>query len=130
MELRGLTTGRAEQCEAWEPFCLRFGHMRSRARDFRLCLPQVRTPLQQIRAQSDRHFRLSVEDSGLGVPREFVPDLFERFTRSEVSRRNVIGTGLGLAIARSYARAHGGDLFYEDADPHGARFQLVLPTAR
>jgi signal transduction histidine kinase len=80
-------------------------------------------------AQSDRHFRIVVEDSGMGVPAQFVPDLFERFTRSERSRSSASGTGLGLAIARSYARAHGGDLLYEDAVPHGARFQLVIPVA-
>jgi signal transduction histidine kinase len=79
--------------------------------------------------QSDRHFRLSVEDRGRGVRPEFVPDLFERFTRSEHSREGSRGTGLGLAIARSYARAHHGDLLYEPATPTGARFQLVLPAA-
>jgi len=78
--------------------------------------------------QTDRHFRLSVEDRGEGVPPEFVPDLFERFSRSAHGREAPGGTGLGLAIARSYARAHGGDLFYEDAEPHGARFHLVLPA--
>ena len=82
-----------------------------------------------VRAQqSDRHFRLIVEDHGHGVPSEFVPELFERFRRSPSSRERTQGTGLGLAIARSFARAHGGDLLYEDAAPHGARFQLVLPT--
>jgi signal transduction histidine kinase len=80
--------------------------------------------------QTDRHFRLSVEDSGAGVPPEFVPDLFERFSRSKGTRDAPGGTGLGLAIARSYARAHGGDLLYEDSEPHGARFQLVLPSHR
>jgi signal transduction histidine kinase len=78
-------------------------------------------------AQTDRHFRLTVEDRGGGVAPEFVPDLFERFTRSGGPRASGTGTGLGLAIARSYARAHGGDLLYEDVAPHGARFQLVLP---
>jgi len=77
--------------------------------------------------QTDRHFRLTVEDRGVGVPPEFVPDLFERFTRSEPSRATAGGTGLGLAIARLYARAHGGDLVYEDALPHGASFRLILP---
>jgi signal transduction histidine kinase len=82
-----------------------------------------------VRAQqNDRHFRLIVEDHGHGVPSEFVPELFERFRRSPGSRERIQGTGLGLAIARSFARAHGGDLLYEDAAPHGARFQLVLPT--
>ncbi|HKI91706.1 MAG TPA: ATP-binding protein [Gaiellaceae bacterium] len=78
--------------------------------------------------QTDRHFRLTVEDHGRGVPAEFVPNLFERFSRSDDSRSFASGTGLGLAIARSYAHAHGGELLYEQADPHGARFQLVLPT--
>ena len=78
--------------------------------------------------RTDRHVRISVEDRGLGVPAEFVPDLFERFSRSEGSRASAVGTGLGLAIARSYARAHGGDLVYEDALPTGACFRLVLPA--
>jgi signal transduction histidine kinase len=87
------------------------------------------TPPVTVRAeQSDRHFRLSVEDRGLGVAVEFVPDLFERFSRGQGSPAAAPGTGLGLAIARSYARAHGGDLLYEDAIPHGARFMLVLPA--
>jgi signal transduction histidine kinase len=77
--------------------------------------------------QNDRHLRVTVEDRGKGVTPEFVPDLFERFTRSETSRASAGGTGLGLAIARSYARAHHGDLLYEPATPTGARFQLVLP---
>jgi signal transduction histidine kinase len=78
--------------------------------------------------RTDHHLRISVEDRGRGVPAEFVPDLFERFSRSEGSRASATGTGLGLAIARSYARAHGGDLIYEDAQPSGARFRLVLPA--
>jgi signal transduction histidine kinase len=78
--------------------------------------------------RTDRHLRICVEDRGHGVPAAFVPDLFERFSRSEGSRASATGTGLGLAIARSYARAHGGDLIYEDADPSGARFRLILPA--
>jgi signal transduction histidine kinase len=83
-----------------------------------------------VRAFAERdEVVISVEDRGRGVAPEFVPDLFERFTRSEGSRVSAGGTGLGLAIARSYARAHGGDLLYEDAEPHGACFRLVLPNA-
>jgi signal transduction histidine kinase len=77
----------------------------------------------------DRHFRLTVEDRGRGVSADFVPHLFERFTRSERSVDTVQGAGLGLSIAQSYAHAHGGDLIYTSAEPHGARFELVLPNA-
>jgi signal transduction histidine kinase len=85
-------------------------------------------PIEIAAEQRDRHFRLSVSDHGRGVPPEFVPQLFERFTRSGSSRRErVEGAGLGLAIAKSFAQAHGGDLLYEQVEPHGARFELVLP---
>jgi len=53
--------------------------------------------------------------------------LFDRFSRGNHAADDG-GSGLGLSIAQSYARAHGGQLFYEDASPHGARFQLVLPS--
>jgi signal transduction histidine kinase len=77
-------------------------------------------------SKEDRHLRVAVEDRGDGVPPQFVPDLFERFTRAGGTPS--VGTGLGLAIARSYARAHHGDLVYEEAEPHGARFQVILPA--
>jgi signal transduction histidine kinase len=85
-------------------------------------------PVRVQVVQQDRHLRVFVEDCGEGVPEQFVPELFERFTRS--GRERVGGTGLGLAIARSYARAHDGDLVYENVEPHGARFQLVLPIKK
>jgi signal transduction histidine kinase len=75
--------------------------------------------------RQDRHLRLSVEDRGGGVGGEFVPRLFDRFARESVGRRD--GCGLGLAIAQAYARAHGGEIVYEPAVPHGARFEVVIP---
>ena len=74
---------------------------------------------------------LSVEDRGPGVAPEFVPRLFERFSRSDESRRSAApGAGLGLSIASAYANALGGELAYEPAQPRGARFTLSLPAAR
>jgi signal transduction histidine kinase len=86
-----------------------------------------RTPISVRAAQNDRHFRLSVEDHGDGVAPGFVPRLFDRFSREDGTE--VPGSGLGLSIAQAYAQAHGGQVFYEDASPHGARFQLVLPSS-
>jgi signal transduction histidine kinase len=85
-----------------------------------------RMPVSIRAAQNDRHFRLAVEDHGDGVSPGFVPKLFERFTRDGEPTHG--GSGLGLSIAQAYAQAHGGQLFYEDVSPHGARFQLVLPS--
>jgi signal transduction histidine kinase len=84
-------------------------------------------PISVRAVQNDRHFRLSVEDHGVGVAPGFVPRLFDRFTRDGATG-SIKGSGLGLSIAQAYAQAHGGQLFYEDATPHGARFQLVLPS--
>jgi signal transduction histidine kinase len=69
---------------------------------------------------------VTVEDRGRGVAREFVGSLFERFTRGTTDASE--GAGLGLSIAQSYARAHGGSLRYQPAEPHGAAFRLVLPA--
>jgi signal transduction histidine kinase len=86
-------------------------------------------PVSVDAQQTDRHFRLAVEDHGDGVAGDFVPHLFERFARGSPAGHGAIGSGLGLSIAQSYARAHGGDLLYGTASPSGARFELVLPVS-
>jgi signal transduction histidine kinase len=86
-------------------------------------------PIRVTAEQRDRHFRVAIEDRGRGVPPEFAPHLFERFTRGYQSGERARGAGLGLSIAQSYAQAHGGKLIYEPAKPTGARFELVLPNS-
>ena len=71
---------------------------------------------------------VTVEDTGPGVPEEFVPQLFDRFARGAAGATGATGTGLGLAIARSYARAHSGEVSYRPAAPRGAAFELTLPA--
>ena len=70
--------------------------------------------------------RISVEDRGPGVSPGFASRLFDPFARASEATGKP-GAGLGLAIARSYARRLGGDVVYEQAQPRGARFTLVLP---
>jgi signal transduction histidine kinase len=79
-------------------------------------------PIVLAAEQRDHHTRISVADQGTGVPEEMLGRLFDRFERGDDAH----GTGLGLSIARSYARAHGGDLVYEPGDS-GSRFELLLP---
>lgn len=86
------------------------------------------SPVRVQAERLDHQLHVTVEDGGLGVDPAFVPDLFERFSRSDRARASAAGSGLGLSIARSFARAHGGDLVYEPGEPHGARFRLVLPA--
>ena len=68
-----------------------------------------------------------VEDRGPGVPDEEKQRVFEKFYRGSTSAASPSGTGLGLAIVREIARAHGGRVWVEDAEPRGARFVLSLP---
>jgi signal transduction histidine kinase len=84
-------------------------------------------PVRVCELEGGQDFRLAVEDSGRGVDPAFVPQLFDRFTRSAQSRERG-GAGLGLAIARRYAEAVGGELRYEPAEPQGARFVFSLPA--
>jgi signal transduction histidine kinase len=87
-----------------------------------------RAPIRVSAEGKNGRLQVAVEDRGDGVPSDFVPQLFERFSRSDPSRRRAGGTGLGLAIAYSYAEAHAGELRYRAANPHGACFELVLPN--
>jgi signal transduction histidine kinase len=87
-------------------------------------------PPIRIGSEVNARVRLLVEDRGDGIDPEFVPNLFERFTRSEKARElKKEGAGLGLAIAQAYARSLGGDLLYEPLEPAGSRFTLELPKA-
>jgi len=72
--------------------------------------------------------KLSVHDSGPGIPEASLPHIFDRFYRVEDSRsRKSGGTGLGLAIARNLAEAHGGCLTAHNHPQGGAVFELLLP---
>ena len=84
-------------------------------------------PVELVAQQTDTHLRIVVSDSGEGIDPQFAPYLFDRFRRSERAQQHATGAGLGLAIARSYARAHGGDLLYHAGNGDGATFELVLP---
>jgi signal transduction histidine kinase len=78
-------------------------------------------------SDANGEWRLVVEDAGEGIPEDVRERVFEEFARSERAAGKP-GSGLGLAIARSYARAHGGDLVLEENGARGARFRLVLPA--
>lgn len=82
----------------------------------------------QVRTENDR-CRVDVIDSGIGVPAEDVPHLFERFYRGrQVSQSNIPGTGLGLAIVKEIIEAHGGTVEVDSQLGKGSTFRLWLPT--
>lgn len=70
---------------------------------------------------------VSIVDSGLGLPKELIPQLFEEFIRDERVKKEIRGTGLGLFIARKIVEAHSGKLWAEsDGAGKGSRFYVKL----
>ena len=72
--------------------------------------------------------RVSVADTGIGIPEEDLPNIFDRFYRVDPSRTRSTGaTGLGLTIAKGLVEAHGGAIYAESAPGQGSRFTFDLP---
>lgn len=76
----------------------------------------------------DDVLRLSVEDSGPGIPENQRAAVLQRFSRP--GARDSDGSGLGLAIVKAVAEGHGGSITIETSDLGGARVTIVLPRAR
>src|SRR3954447_3005923 len=73
---------------------------------------------------------LEVSDTGIGIPAESIPRIFERFYRVDKGRaREEGGTGLGLAIVKHIAQAHGGQVDVESRMGRGSTFRVRLPVA-
>ena len=71
----------------------------------------------------------SVTDHGIGIPKDEIPQLFERFHRARnVSSRYYGGLGLGLYIARAIIEAHGGSIAVESVEGQGSTFTMKLPV--
>ena len=77
----------------------------------------------------DTHLRISVEDSGPGIPEEERTAIFERFSRGSAGGRRGGGSGLGLSLVIEDVRLHGGRVWVEDRPDglSGARFVFELP---
>ena len=81
-----------------------------------------------FRTVADGRKEIIVEDSGIGVPKEDLPYLFERFYRVDKSRsKKTGGMGIGLSITRAIVEKHGGRIFAENRKAGGTRFVIVLP---
>ncbi|WP_322410352.1 sensor histidine kinase [Microbacterium invictum] len=73
--------------------------------------------------------RIDVSDTGIGIPTDDVPHLFDRFFRAANAQdRSVQGTGLGLAIVREIVRAHGGEVSVRSVLGEGSTFRVTLPA--
>lgn len=70
---------------------------------------------------------LEVRDSGIGIPPDSLPHIFDRFYRADASRSRADGSGLGLSIARQIVEDHRGALWVRSREGEGATFVVSLP---
>lgn len=82
----------------------------------------------QINMTSTKDYvETSVIDNGVGIPKDEIPTLFDRFTRVTDNSTESIGTGLGLMIVREIVEAHGGVIGVESEVGKGSRFWFRIP---
>src|SRR6185503_1117596 len=86
---------------------------------------KVQVLLQRVNS----HIEFSVSDTGIGIPEDFLPHVFERFTQKDSStHREYGGLGLGLAISKQLVDLHGGSIQAKSlGEGHGATFVVTLP---
>ncbi|MFN3977673.1 MAG: sensor histidine kinase [Sulfurihydrogenibium azorense] len=79
--------------------------------------------------KDSRYTTITVEDTGIGIPEESIPLIFERFYRVDKSRsRNIGGTGLGLSIVKHITEAHKGKVWVESKLGEGSKFFIKIPN--
>ena len=73
----------------------------------------------------DRDLIFSVQDNGNGIPKEDIPNLFQRFSQGTSQKRST-GTGLGLYLSRQIIEAHNGKIWLESKLNKGSEFSFLL----
>jgi len=73
--------------------------------------------------------QVSIADTGPGIPKEHLAQIFERFKRIEMGRETTIGTGLGLSIVKHIIADHGGRIWVRSTPGKGSTFSFALPVA-
>ncbi|MDH5518217.1 MAG: PAS domain S-box protein [Gammaproteobacteria bacterium] len=90
--------------------------------------PQGETVEISVARHAEDSLRISVTDHGPGIPEEFIPKLFEKFTQSDSSdSRQKGGTGLGLSITKVIVEKHGGQIDFITRQGVGSTFYIELP---
>ncbi|TMC27595.1 MAG: sensor histidine kinase [Chloroflexi bacterium] len=84
----------------------------------------------ELSVRRNRGVEISVADSGAGIPAKDLERIFERFGRSDASRKGgADGVGLGLSIVKMIAEAHGGTLRVRSTVGKGTEFDILLAEA-
>ncbi len=90
--------------------------------------PDLNSKFDIRHSKSPDWAEIEVRDTGIGIPSEALPRIFERFYRVDPARsRETGGAGLGLCIAKTIAEAHGGRIEVQSGPGAGSTFTLLLP---
>ncbi len=79
--------------------------------------------------QQDEELVIRVSDTGMGIPKDELPKIFERFYRVHRPGKQIQGTGLGLAIVKKIVMIHGGRMEVESEENQGVTFTVFLPLS-
>ncbi|HMK59836.1 MAG TPA: ATP-binding protein [Dissulfurispiraceae bacterium] len=78
---------------------------------------------------SDSMVRVTISDSGVGIPKEEIPHIFDRFYRGEKETVRAVGTGLGLSITQWIIKANNGNISVNSKVGEGSEFTVEFPLA-
>lgn len=79
--------------------------------------------------KQDEHLAIGVSDTGMGIPKESLPKIFDQFYRVHNPNQQIKGTGLGLSIVNKIVQAHQGRIEVESEEGKGTTFTIFLPLS-
>ncbi len=90
---------------------------------------RISIDIQKISLDEKPFIQLRVRDNGVGIPKDEIETIFNKFTQSSRTKTGAGGTGLGLAISKRIIEAHSGRLWAENNSRGGATLSLTLPAS-
>lgn len=90
---------------------------------------KVNVSLHPIKRHNTSYLAVQIQDTGVGIPKDAIPHLFDRFYQVDASRSNGTGSGLGLAIAQAIVQNHHGWIEVNSTPNQGTTVTVILPDS-
>lgn len=89
---------------------------------------RITTSVVMLEEKGEKFIKISVSDTGIGIPEKDLPKIFDRFFQSHNSKSNPSGSGIGLHLVREYVKIHGGTINVESKEGAGSTFSFTIPA--